>query len=59
MEAAVLRVVSFIGMSSTPNIEKDNWYRFGDPDSEGEEIEFDPDVDEVADTDIFDDKDLY
>lgn len=34
-------------MSSTPETEKDNWWRFGDPlDSEDKnEIEFDPDVD--------------
>jgi hypothetical protein len=34
-------------MTSSPQYEKDNWYRFGDPDSNGDEIEFDPDVDEV------------
>jgi hypothetical protein len=38
-------------MSSTPDITKDNWYRFGDPDSGGDEIEFDPDADEVVEDD--------
>jgi hypothetical protein len=36
-------------MNSTPDYYKDNWYRFGDPDSNNdeEEIVLDPDVDEV------------
>lgn len=40
-------------MISEP-IFKDNWYRFGDIDSNGDEIVMDPDVDDV-DSDIFDD----
>lgn len=32
---------------STPQFGDDNWYRFGEPDTEGDEIIFDPDCDEV------------
>lgn len=42
-------------MSSTPDITKNNWHRFGDPDSNGDEIEFDPDADEVLEDDYGDD----
>ena len=38
-------------MNSTPDMAKDNWYRFGDPDTYSEEIEFDPDVDECEEDD--------
>jgi hypothetical protein len=34
-------------MTSTPQHTDDNWYRFGDPDSDNEEVLFDPDVDDV------------
>lgn len=39
-------------MSSTPD--KDNWYRFGEPDTDGDEIVFDPDVDETEKDDYDD-----
>ena len=41
-------------MVSTPDIHKDNWYRFGKPDSGEDEVVFDPDVDEVEE-DCYDD----
>jgi hypothetical protein len=44
-----------IMMTNQPDTEKDNWWRFGEPDSGGDEIEFDPDVDEVVQGDPFDD----
>lgn len=47
-------VLKYWGMSSTPDLEKDNWYRFGEPDSEGDEIVFDPDVDETTEDDYSD-----
>ena len=42
-------------MNSTPKFTDDNWFRFGDPDSEGEEILFDPDVDETVEDDYSED----
>ena len=41
-------------MSSTPQSTHDNWYRFGEPDSDGDEIVFDPDVDDTAEDDYSD-----
>lgn len=40
---------------STPQHTDDNWYRFGDPDSSGEEVLFDPDVDEIVEDDYSED----
>jgi hypothetical protein len=42
-------------MNSTPKFTDDNWFRFGDPDSDGEEILFDPDVDDCIEDDYSED----
>ena len=45
-------------MSSNPHY-KDNWHRFGDVDSNGDEIVCDPDADEVLEDDYSEQEDEY